>query len=153
MTNQAIAWTQYQKASPGQNRFFVYYARVPRTRRTKPRRSTSTNTRASSITAGDKQREITLANRRNFGVVPENAKLAPKPEAIKDWDKLTGRREEAVRSTDGSFAGFGEHTDHESAASCGGNRGDGRDGQHTFHLHSAITARAPKAVWSACSTR
>ena len=44
----------------------------------------------------DKLREETLARQIALGVVPAGTKLAPKPEAIKDWDKLTARREEAL---------------------------------------------------------
>ena len=37
----------------------------------------------------DKLREETLARQIKLGVVPAGTKLAGKPEAIKDWDKLT----------------------------------------------------------------
>ena len=40
----------------------------------------------------DKLREETLARQIKLGVVPPGTKLAPKPEAIKDWDKLTPTR-------------------------------------------------------------
>ena len=45
----------------------------------------------------DKLREETLARQIKLGVVPAGTKLAPKPEAIKDWDKLSAGREEALR--------------------------------------------------------
>ncbi|MGO8657129.1 hypothetical protein ACC771_16075, partial [Rhizobium ruizarguesonis] len=35
----------------------------------------------------DNLREDTLAREKQLGVVPADTKLAPKPEAIKDWDK------------------------------------------------------------------
>jgi arylsulfatase A-like enzyme len=37
----------------------------------------------------DKVREETLARQIKLGVLPAGTKLTPKPEAIKDWDKLT----------------------------------------------------------------
>ena len=37
----------------------------------------------------DKLREETLARQIELGIVPPGTKLAPKPEAIKDWDNLS----------------------------------------------------------------
>jgi hypothetical protein len=37
----------------------------------------------------DKLREQTLERQKKLGVVPADTKLAPKPEAIKDWDTLS----------------------------------------------------------------
>ncbi len=45
--------------------------------------------------------------------LPENTKLAPKPEAIKDWDKLSADEKKLFTRQMEVFAGFGEHTDHE----------------------------------------
>lgn len=61
----------------------------------------------------DKQREITLANQKKLGVVPADTKLAAKPEAIRDWDKLTADEKMLFARQMEVFAGFGEHTDHE----------------------------------------
>ena len=44
----------------------------------------------------DKLREEILARQIERGIVPKGTKLAPKPEAIPDWDTLTRRREDAV---------------------------------------------------------
>jgi arylsulfatase len=61
----------------------------------------------------DRQREITLAHQKKLGVAPENTKLAAKPEAIKDWDKLSADEKRLFARQMEVFAGFGEHTDHE----------------------------------------
>ena len=37
----------------------------------------------------DKYREEIFARQKELGIVPQNAKLAPKPADIKDWDKLS----------------------------------------------------------------
>jgi arylsulfatase A-like enzyme len=60
-------------------------------------------------------REETLAKQKALGVVPENTVLAPKPAAIKDWDKLTADEKRLFERQMEIFAGFGEHTDHEVA--------------------------------------
>ena len=61
----------------------------------------------------DKLREDTLNRQIDLGVVPKGTKLAPKPEAIKDWDKLTADEKKVFARQMEVFAGFGEHTDHE----------------------------------------
>jgi len=45
--------------------------------------------------------------------VPAGTKLAPKPEAIKDWEKLTADEKKLFTRQMEVFAGFGEYTDTE----------------------------------------
>jgi len=61
----------------------------------------------------DKLREETLARQKRLGVVPADTKLAPKPVAIKDWDKLTADERKLFTRQMEVFAGFGEYTDTE----------------------------------------
>ncbi len=61
----------------------------------------------------DKLREQTLARQIELGVVPRGTKLAPKPEAIKDWDKLSQDEQRLFARQMEVFAGFASHTDHE----------------------------------------
>ncbi len=61
----------------------------------------------------DKVREETLERQKKMGVVPENTVLAPKPEAIKDWDKLTPNEKKLFARQMETFAGFAEYTDFE----------------------------------------
>jgi arylsulfatase len=62
----------------------------------------------------DKVREETLARQIKLGVVPEGTKLAPKPEAIKDWDKLSADEKKLFARQMEVFAGFGEYADTEA---------------------------------------
>ena len=61
----------------------------------------------------DKVREETLARQKQLGVVPMDTKLAPKPEAIKDWDKLSADEKKLFAREMEVFAGFGEYADYE----------------------------------------
>jgi arylsulfatase len=61
----------------------------------------------------DKLRGETLARQKKLGVVPQNTVLAPKPEAIKDWDKLTSDEKRLFEKQMEVFAGFADHTDYE----------------------------------------
>jgi hypothetical protein len=42
-----------------------------------------------AIQHGGDSQAISTARQKQLGVVPQDAKLAPKHEAIKDWDKLS----------------------------------------------------------------
>ena len=61
----------------------------------------------------DKLREATLARQKQMGVVPADTILAPKPAAIKDWDRLTTDEERLFSHEMELFAGFGEYADAE----------------------------------------
>ena len=61
----------------------------------------------------DKVREETLARQITLGVVPAETKLAPKPSAIKDWEKLTPDEQKLFARQMEVFAGFGEYADTE----------------------------------------
>ena len=61
----------------------------------------------------DKLREQTLAKQIELGIVPKGTKLAPKPEAIKDWESLSAQEKELFAHEMEVFAGFAEFTDHE----------------------------------------
>lgn len=113
MTNQAIAWTQYQKALTPDKPFFVYYAPGATHAPHQAPKEYIERYKGKFDHGWDKQREITLANQKKLGVVPADTKLAAKPEAIRDWDKLTADEKMLFARQMEVFAGFGEHTDHE----------------------------------------
>jgi len=61
----------------------------------------------------DRLREETLARQIKAGVVPKGTKLAPKPDAIKDWDALGPDEKRMFARQAEVFAAFLEMTDHE----------------------------------------
>ena len=61
----------------------------------------------------DKYREETFARQKQLGIIPQNAKLAPKPADIKDWDKLTADEKRLFARQMEVFAAFAAHTDYE----------------------------------------
>ena len=50
---------------------------------------------------------------KSMGIIPENTNLAPKPEDIKDWNKLTDNQRKLFARQAEVFAGFMEMTDYE----------------------------------------
>src|SRR5208282_4991545 len=61
----------------------------------------------------DQLREKTLALQKQLGVVPPDTKLAPKPDAIKDWSTLTADQKKLFARQMEVYAGFGEMADYE----------------------------------------
>ena len=61
----------------------------------------------------DKLREATLARQIELGVVPKGTKLAAKPPAIKDWDKLSADEQKLFARQMEVYSGFGEYCDYE----------------------------------------
>lgn len=113
MTNQAIAWIQYQKVLTPDRPFFVYFApgavhaphHVPA--------EWIARWHGKFDSGWDVLREQILARQIERGIVPPDTKLAPKPEAIPDWDTLTTDEKRLFTRQFETFAGFLEMTDHE----------------------------------------
>ncbi|RIA01028.1 arylsulfatase [Rhodopseudomonas palustris] len=113
MTNKAIDWMQYQKSLTPDKPFFIYFApgathaphHVPKTWIDKYK--------GKFDQGWDKLREETLARQIKLGVVPPDTKLAPKPEAIKDWASLSPDEKKLFARQMEVFAGFGEYADTE----------------------------------------
>ncbi|MFO7708277.1 MAG: arylsulfatase [Desulfobacterales bacterium] len=113
MTDQTIAWVKYQKALTPNKPFFVYFApgavhaphHVPK--------EWIARWKGKFDQGWDKLREQVLARQIERGVVPQGTKLAPKPEAIADWDKLSADQKRLFARQAEVFAAFVEMTDHE----------------------------------------
>ena len=103
MTDQAINWTKSQKSLTPDKPFFIYFAPGATHAPHHVPKEWIAKYKGKFDQGWDKLREETLARQIKLGVVPAGTKLAPKPEAIKDWDKLTRRREEALRPPDGGL--------------------------------------------------
>jgi arylsulfatase len=113
LTDQAISWMKFQKALTPDKPFFIYFApgavhaphHVPKEWIDKEK---------GRFDGGwDKMREETLARQIALGVVPSGTKLAGKPEAIKDWDKLSADEQKLFARQMEVYSAFGEYCDHE----------------------------------------
>ena len=113
MTNQAIAWMRFQHALTPDKPFFMYYApgathaphQVPKEWADKY---------TGKFDAGwDTYRAEALARQKKLGIVPQNTVLAPKPQAIKDWDALSTEEKKLFARQMEVFAGFAEQADYE----------------------------------------
>ena len=113
MTNQAVAWIKYQKSLTPDKPFFAYFApgathaphHVPKER--------IARWKGKFDQGWDKLREEILARQIERGVVPKGTQLAPKPEAIRDWNSLSDDERKLFARQAEVFAAFVEMTDHE----------------------------------------
>ncbi|WP_091682916.1 arylsulfatase [Methylocapsa palsarum] len=113
MTNQAIAWVQSEKALTPDKPFFMYFAPGATHAPHHVPKEWIAKYKGQFDMGWDKLREQTLERQKKLGVVPSDAKLAPKPEAIKNWDALTADEKRLFARQMEVFAGFGEYADTE----------------------------------------
>ncbi len=113
MTNKSVEWLKYQKAITPDKPFFVYFApgavhaphHVPK--------EWIAKWKGRFDQGWDKVREQTLARQIKAGVVPRGTTLAPKPDAIKDWDKLSADEKRLFTHQVEVFAAYVDYTDSE----------------------------------------
>ena len=113
MTNQAIAWMGYQKSLTPDKPFFIYFAPGATHAPHHVPKEWIAKYKGKFDQGWDKLREETLARQIKLGVVPAGTKLAPKPEAIKDWATLSADEKKLFARQMEVFAGFGEYADTE----------------------------------------
>jgi arylsulfatase len=113
MTNQAIAWVKFQKAITPDRPFFVYFAPGATHAPHHVPKQWIARWKGKFDQGWDKLRQQTLARQIRLGVVPPGTKLARKPEAIKDWDKLSNDEKRLFAHQAEVYAAYAEMTDYE----------------------------------------
>jgi arylsulfatase A-like enzyme len=113
MTDQTIAWIRLQQAITPDKPFFVYYAPGATHAPHHVPKEWIAKWKGRFDEGWDVLREKTLARQIELGVVPAGTKLAPKPEAIKDWADLSPDEQRLFARQAEVFAAFAEMTDHE----------------------------------------
>jgi len=113
MTDKAVAWIKYQKALTPDKPFFVYYAPGATHAPHHVPKEWIAKWKGKFDQGWDKVREETLARQIKMGVVPPHTKLAPKPEAIPDWDTLSADQKKLYSHQVEVFAAYVAMTDYE----------------------------------------
>jgi arylsulfatase len=113
MTDRTVAWIRYQQALTPEKPFFVYYAPGATHAPHHVPKEWIARWKGKFDQGWDKLREETLARQLAAGVVPQGTKLAPKPEAIKDWATLSADEKRLFAHQAEVFAAFLDMTDHE----------------------------------------
>jgi arylsulfatase len=113
MTDKAVAWIGYQKALTPDKPFFVYFAPGATHAPHHVPPEWIAKWRGKFDQGWDRLREETLARQVKMGVVPPGTRLAPKPPALQDWDKLSADEKQLFARQAEVFAAFVDFTDHE----------------------------------------
>ncbi|MCM3871863.1 MAG: arylsulfatase [Pyrinomonadaceae bacterium] len=113
MTDKAISWMGSQKSLTPDKPFYIYFAPGATHAPHHVPKEWIAKYKGKFDQGWDRLREETLARQIKLGVVPAGTKLAPKPEAIKDWDKLTADEKKLFARQMEVYAGFGEYADTE----------------------------------------
>jgi arylsulfatase A-like enzyme len=113
LANQAIKWTSFEKSLTPDKPFFVYFAPGATHAPHHVPKEWIAKYKGKFDQGWDKLREETLARQIKMGVVPQGTKLAPKPEAIKDWAGLSADEKKLFARQMEVFAAYGEYADFE----------------------------------------
>src|SRR5262249_34951311 len=113
MTDKAVDWMRFQHAMTPDKPFFLYIAPGATHAPHHVPKEWADRYKGKFDDGWDKYREETLARQIKLGIVPPGTKLAPKPEAIKDWDALSADEKRLFARQMEVFAGFAEYADRE----------------------------------------
>jgi arylsulfatase len=113
MTTQSINWMRFQQSLTPDKPFFIYFTpgavhaphHVPA--------SYIEKHKGEFDEGWDVLRERAFEQQKKLGVIPPDTKLAPKPDDIKDWDKLTEKERKLFARQAEVFAAFLDMTDVE----------------------------------------
>ncbi len=111
MTNHAISWVQQQQSLQPEKPFFMYFAPGATHAPHHAPADYIAKYKGKFDMGWDKIREASFERQKAMGIIPANAKLAPKPKEIKDWDALTADEKKLFARQMEVYAGFAEHTD------------------------------------------
>jgi arylsulfatase A-like enzyme len=112
MSDKAIAWLEFQKAMSPDKPFFIYFAPGATHAPHHAPKDWIAKWKGKFDQGWDKIREETLQRQIDMGIVPKGTKLAPKADAIKDWDKLSEDEQTLFKHQVEVFAAFLDYTDH-----------------------------------------
>ena len=114
MTNQAITWMRSVKALTPDRPFFLYFAPGATHAPHHVPKAWIAKHKGRFDHGWDKVREETLARQITLGIAPPGTKLAPKPDAIKDWTTLTADEQKLLSRQMEVYAGYAAYTDAEA---------------------------------------
>ena len=92
MADKAINWVHNQQAAAPDKPFFVYYAPGSAHAPHQAPKDWIEKFRGKFDHGWDKERELILARQKAMGIVPEDTRLAPRPDEVPAWDSLSDKQ-------------------------------------------------------------
>ena len=113
MADQAIAWMRSQKSQAPDRPFFLYFATGASHSPHHVAKEWTEKYKGQFDEGWDALREATFKRQKALGVIPDDAKLTPRPSAIPAWDSLSAEEKKLFARQMEVYAAFQECTDHE----------------------------------------
>lgn len=112
LADRAIGWMRTQKALMPEKPFFVYFAPGATHAPHHVPQEWADKYKGQFADGWDAQREKTFARQKELGVVPTDAELTGRHDAIPSWDDMPDDLKPVLEREMEVYAGFLEHTDH-----------------------------------------
>ena len=112
MTDKAIDWVRTQKTLAPEKPFFMYFAPGATHAPHHVPKEWADKYKGKFDEGWDKLREHTFEKQKALGVIPKNAELTKRPDAIPAWDAMPEDLKPVLRRQMEVYAGFMEFTDH-----------------------------------------
>lgn len=113
LASRCSQWIRCQKSLAPDRPFFAYLAPgATHSPHHVPRKYVD-KFRGQFADGWDVLRQKTYENMKKMGIIPENTKLAAKPEGIADWTSLSPQQKEICARQMEVYAGFAYHTDEQ----------------------------------------
>jgi len=113
MADHAIDWLRGQQSQSPDQPFFLYFATGASHAPHHVAQEWADKYKGQFDEGWDALREATFARQKTLGVIPEDATLTPRPDAIPAWDSLSAEEKKLYARQMEVYAGFQECTDHE----------------------------------------
>ncbi|BCN78755.1 arylsulfatase [Prescottella equi] len=113
LADKAIAWVRQQKVLSPDKPFFLYFAPGATHAPHHVPQQWAQRYRGRFDDGWDVLRERIFARQKELGVVPADAELTRRHDAIPAWDEMDERLLPVLRRQMENYAGFLEHTDHQ----------------------------------------
>ncbi|WJJ14134.1 arylsulfatase [Prescottella equi] len=113
LADKAIAWVRQQKVLTPDKPFFLYFAPGATHAPHHVPQQWAERYRGRFDDGWDVLRERIFARQKELGVVPADAELTRRHDAIPAWDEMDERLLPVLRRQMENYAGFLEHTDHQ----------------------------------------
>lgn len=114
ITDRAISWVQTRDSVAPSKPWFVYWAPGAAHAPHHAPQSYIDKYKGRFDTGWDTYREQAFARQKKLGVIPADAKLTPRPAELPAWDSLSADQRKLFARQMEVYAGFLEHTDHET---------------------------------------
>ncbi|CAB1369700.1 arylsulfatase [Denitratisoma oestradiolicum] len=113
MVDDAIHWVRQQRAEMPDRPYFAYLATGATHAPHHAPKEWIEKYRGKFDQGWDKYREEAFARQKKHGVIPANARLAPRPSSVPAWDSLPAAQRKLLARQMEVFAGYLAHTDYE----------------------------------------